>query len=400
MKQEPSGASPRGNPPDSPVGRKVNDLSERLADRLAEYPKADEPQYTPKTEFDGVSGHIQTGGLEQAPADFTALLKQFGYDPEEVRIVGHPRTSRWQTYDERWLTSYRFNIAPVSDVDVTDLESVIKQARVVRRQATGPHWFVFQAGDQQLGKKSRDGSTAEIVDRYVQSVESAKVEFDSLRRHGIEGIQISIPGDCLEGGSSQGGRNQGYLTQETVSEQFIIFQRLLMYTVEQFAPLAEQVKVCVVGGNHDEIQRDLNTPPGNNWATTAATLVNDRLIDNPLAYSHVSLQIPDKWSASMTVPIGDTIVTVVHGHQWRRNGAMKWWSEQALGMQPAGGAQLLQHGHYHTFEVETTEHRTRVASPTFDCGSDYYRDTHGGTSKRGAVIYLLKSGEVSRMSVV
>lgn len=376
-------------------------LSERLADRLNEYPKADEPQYVPKTEFDGVSGHIQTGGLETAPTDYTELLEQFGYDPTQVRIVGHPRTSRWQTYDERWLTSYRFNIAPVSTVaDSADLEAIIKQARVIRRQATGPHWFVFQAGDQQLGKRSRDGSTEQIVERYVRSVEDAKIEFASLKRHGIEGIQVSIPGDCLEGNQSQSGRNQGYLTQETITEQVLIFQRLLMYTVEQFAPLAEQIQVCVVGGNHDDAQRDLNTVPGNNWATTAATMVNDRLSDNPLAYGHVTVQVPDKWSSSMTVPIGDTVVTVVHGHQWRRNGAMKWWSEQALGMQPAGGAQLLQHGHWHTYEVETTEHRTRVASPTFDCGSDWYRDTHGGTSKRGAVVYLLKSGEVSRMSVV
>ncbi len=387
-------------------------LADDLAAGLSAYPKADEPKYTPRTEFDGKTGFIQTGAVAgEAPPDFTAILTQFGYDPEQVQIVGHPRISRWEQrarnretneFESVWLCAYRFHIEPKTSAGsmATEIGEVIKSARAIRRQATGPHWFVFQAGDQQLGKKSRDGSTEQIVNRYVQSVEDSVREFHDLKRHGIEGIQVSIPGDCLEGNQSQSGRNQGYLTQETITEQFVIFQRLLMYTVEQFAPLAERVEVTVVGGNHDEAQRDLNTVPGNNWATTAATLVSDRLRDNPLAFGHVRVQIPDKWSASMTVPIGDTVVTVVHGHQWRRNGAMKWWSEQALGMQPAGGAQLLQHGHYHTFEVETTEHRTRVASPTFDCGSDYYRDTHGGTSRRGAVVYLLKSGEVSRMSVV
>lgn len=395
-------------------------LSDRLADRLLEYPKADEPEFTPKTEFDGSSGYIQTGALKEAPKDYSDILRQFGYDPEKVCIVGNPRVSRWQQrsrkleksedgerlvktseFETVWLEAYRFSIAPVvSDGALPDVASLIKQARVVRRQATGPHWFVFQAGDQQIGKVSRDGSTPEIVDRYVRSVEDAKAEFASLKRHGVEGIQISIPGDCLEGNQSQGGRNQGYMTQETITDQLVIFQRLLMYTIEQFAPLAEQVKVTIVGGNHDQAQRDLNTVPGNNWATTAATLINDRLADNPLAMGHVQMLVPDKWSASMTVPIGDTVVTVVHGNQWRRNGAMKWWSEQALGMQPAGGAQLLQHGHWHTYEVETTEHRTRVSSPTFDCGSDYFRDAHGATSRRGAVVYLLKSGEVSRMSLV
>lgn len=399
----------------------MTDLNDRLADRLLDYPKADEPEYLPKTEFDGASGFIQTGPTPAGECpEWGDILRQFGYDPDKVRMTGPPRVSRWQQrarkkvwsdekaqyiqtheFETVWLEAYRFHLAPVESVDaLPDVEAFIKRARVIRRQATGPHWFVFQAGDHQIGKKSRDGSTPEIIDRHVQSVEAAKLELTSLQRHGIEGIQISIPGDCIEGNQSQSGRNQGYMTQETITEQLIIFQRLLMYTIEEFAPLAERLEVTVVGGNHDDAQRDLNTVPGNNWATTAATLINDRLKDNPLAFGHVRLQVPDKWSASMTVPIGDTIVTIVHGHQWRKNGAMKWWSEQALGMQPAGAAQLLQHGHHHTFEVETTEHRTRVASPTFDCGSDYYRDSHGGTSKRGAVVYLLKSGETSRMSVV
>lgn len=392
-----------------------------LSDRLAEQPETQDVKYTPKTEFDGVTGYIQTGAIPagQCP-EWQDILRQFGYDPDKVRMTGPPRVSRWQQrarkrvwsdeknryeqtheFETVWLEAYRFHLAPAETVEPSaDIDAVAKRVRVVRRQATGPHWFVFQAGDQQLGKVSRDGSTAEIVDRYVQSVEDAKVEFENLKRHGVEGIQVSIPGDCLEGHQSQGGKNQGYMTRETITEQVLIFQRLLMYTVEQFAPLAEQVKVCVVGGNHDDAQRDLNTVPGNNWATTAAALVSDRIQDNPLSLGHVTVQVPEKWSSSMTVPIGDTVVTIVHGHQWRRNGAMKWWSEQALGMQPAGGAQLLQHGHWHTYEVETTQHRTRVASPTFDCGSDWYRNAHGGTSKRGAVVYLVKSGEVSRMSVL
>ncbi len=378
----------------------MSDLSERLADRLAEYPKADEPQYTPKTEFDGVSGHIQTGGLEQPPTDFTALLEQFGYDPAEVRIVGHPRTSRWQTYDERWLTSYRFNIAPVSDVDVTDLEAAIKQARVVRRQATGPHWFVFQGGDQQIGKRSRDGSTAEIIERWVQSVEAAKVELANVQRMGIEGIQISMPGDCLEGNQSQSSKNL-WLTQETITEQTRIFRRLLHYTIDEFAPLASRIYVDVVNGNHDQSQRIQNTYPGDGWATECAISESDALKLNPMAYSHVEVRVPDKWSGHMTVPVGDTVVTVVHGHQFGRpNNSMKWWQEQTFGGHGPASAQILQNGHFHEFAVEQAGERTRIQSPTFDCGSDWFREKRGVGNTRGAVVYLLRSGEVSRMSVV
>jgi hypothetical protein len=109
----------------------------RLASQIGDYPAADEKKYTPSTEFDGIEGHIQTKGLEQPP-DFTALLEQFGYDPAEVRIVGHPRTSRWQTYDERWLTAYRFNIAPVElFASSADIEALVLKAKKKPSTATG-----------------------------------------------------------------------------------------------------------------------------------------------------------------------------------------------------------------------------------------------------------------------
>ena len=372
-----------------------------LADDLAAYPAADEPKYTPATEFDGVTGFIQTKGLVEQPEDFTELLEQFGYDPAKVQIVGHPRTSRWQTYDERWLTAYRFSIAPIQpESDAPDIAAIISSARSERRPANGPHWFVFQASDTQIGKKSAGGSTEEIVSRYVQSIDTAKQHLADFRRYGIEGVQVCMPGDCVEGNQSQNGRNEGYQTSSPITEQVLILQRLMVYTIQQFAPLCEQLFFDVVGGNHDEAQRNLNTWPGNNWATTAATMVGDRLGDNPAAFSHVTVRVPDKYSSSMTVPVGDTVVTIVHGHQWRRGAGFKWWSEQALGWQPAGGAHVLQHGHWHTWEVETNDRRTRISSPTFDCGSDWFKDLHGQSSPRGGLVYLLRSGQATHMSLV
>lgn len=394
-----------------------------LADRAAEFaaqPSADEPKYNPRTEFDGSSGFIQTGPLAEQPADFATLLREFGYNPDVVRIVGHPRTSRWQQrarkrewsdrhrayiqtdeFETVWLAAYRFHIASVdSDATAPNVEAAIKRARIERRPGTGPHWFVFQAGDLQIGKRSRDGSTEQIIERYVQSVEGARSEFAALKRHGIDGIQICMPGDCIEGNQSQKSQNL-WLTQETITEQVIIFQRLIMLTIEAFAPLAERVFVDVVGGNHDEAQRIQNTYPGNNWATTAATLVSDGLKHNPLAFGHVEVRVPPKWQGHMTVPVGDTVVTVIHGHQWRRRErAMTWWAEQAVHNQPPGGAQVLQAGHYHTWALEGHATKTVIYSPTFDCGSDWYREEHGAESRRGALTYLLQGGDISRMSVV
>lgn len=403
----------------------LNEEAGRL-DRLTDYPAANQgdepPKITPVTEFDGSSGYIQTTWMpSETPPVHREILEKFGYDPERVRIVDQPLIKRWEfgyTTEElvdngagklvkvrtgsetKWLASYRFKIEPVGAASFTDIEAIVLRARAEKRPTTGAHWMVFQAGDQQLGKRSRDGSTEEIVDRYIRSVEAAAEEFKELRRFGVEGIQISLPGDCLEGVVSQKSANM-WLTQETIAEQTRILRRLLMYTVEQFAPLANQVYLDTVNGNHDQSQRMQNTYPGDGWATECAISVSDALKLNPSAFSHVEVRVPDKWSGNMTVPVGDTVVTVVHGHQWSRSiGPMKWWADQAVNNQPAGGAQLLQHGHWHEFQTRSNAHRIAIGSPTFDCGSDWYREKTGATSKRGGLVYLLRSGEVSRLTLV
>lgn len=383
-------------------------LEDRL-DELKSYPKASETQFTPRTEFDGVTGFLQTGPLKQPPNDHAELLTQFGYDPHTVRIVGHPRVSKWEQrarirgtadYETSWLSAFKFTIASVDNVQpATDLDAIVRKAKRAPKPGTGPHWLVFQAGDLQIGKRSRDGSTEQIVERFLQSVDATVAEFKSLKRLGIEGIQISMPGDCVEGNQSQQGRNL-WQTQETITEQVRILRRLMMHTVEAFAPLVDQVTLDTVNGNHDEAQRQQNTYAGDGWATEAATAVSDALTLNPGSFSHVKVRVPEKWSGSMTVPVGDTVVTMVHGHQWRPGQAFKWWSDQALHHQPAGAAHILQHGHFHSWQVETTEHRTRIQSSTFDCGSDWFRNVRGATSRRGALVYLLDAGRVSRMSVL
>lgn len=371
-----------------------------LAESLASIPQAVEPGHTPKTEFDGTTGFIQTGPTAEAPTSHTEILELFGYNPDEVRIAGNPRISRWQTYDERWLASYRFQIEARTDKpDVSDLVAAIGSHKPHNTTGGGPHWFVFHAGDMQIGKRSRDGSTPEIVDRFMDSIDKAVDELSHQRRLGVEGVQICMPGDCLEGNQSQGGKN-AWLTAESVPDQFRIVRRLMLATVEAFAPLVDNVYLDVVNGNHDDADRRLNYRPGDGWATEAATVVSDQLAMNEAAFGHVQVRVPDPWRHSMTVEVGDSVCTVAHGHKWRKGQAFRWWADQALGNQNAGGAHLLQHGHFHSWEVETALGRTRVCSSTYDCGSDYFTDARGVEARRGGLTYLLRSGEASRMSVV
>lgn len=369
--------------------------------RMLEAPTAEEKRYTPETTFDGSAGHIQTGTMKATdPVDYTDLLKQFGYDPDEVQIVGSVRTSRWQQREDgEWLVAYRFNIAPRSTVSALDLEVLVKKAKARKPDGAKGHWLVFQAADLQLGKRSRDGSTEQIVENYLDTLQRSVEQYRYLKRLGIEGIQISMPGDCIEGNVSQNGKNL-WLTQETITEQTRILRRLMVATIDALRPLADQVYLDVVNGNHDQSQRQQNTYPGDGWATECAIAVHDALQLNPAAYSHVSVRTPDKWSNSMTVPVGSSVVTVTHGDAWRRGKGMQWWSGQTFTCQPAGAAQVLQHGHWHGLDIEKDGDRTRICCPPLDCGSDWYRNLSGSESRPGALTYLLDHGQFSHLSVV
>lgn len=359
---------------------------------------------TPNLTHQDSAGGVRTTRVE-GPHDSsspTTLLEALGHDPSVLRFAAPPAVYVKLDEDGSTLwTTYRYvlDLVPVK----TSLEPLIERVKAANvskpANASGEHWFVFQAGDMQLGKVSRDGSTEQILERYMDSVQNAVAEYSHLKRHGIGGIQIAFAGDCIEGIVSQGGKNM-WLTQETITEQTRILRRLMLHTVEAFAPLTDRLYMDTVNGNHDVSQRVLNTYPGDGWATECAIAVQDALKMNEAAYGHVEVRVPDKWEGSLTVPVGDTTVTLAHGHQWSRGKGMGWLKDQDFGRQAARGTQVLQHGHIHTWELETTRDIVRVASPTYDCGSDWFREVRGGDAKRGGLAYLLRSGEVSRMSLV
>ena len=183
-------------------------LNRRLEDALeglAAYPRADESEYTPRTEFDHqAGGYIQTGPLKSAPTDYDDLLRQFGYDPAEVCIVGHPRVSRWQQrarirgtaeYETSWLSAYKFQIAPRDTNAATDLDGIIAAARKKPAAGTGPHVFVFQASDLQCGKvgKTPDGGHQHHTSRNGISRQSNPLSRNSSASKSLASKQYRYP---------------------------------------------------------------------------------------------------------------------------------------------------------------------------------------------------------------
>lgn len=375
-----------------------------LADELLKQPTATESEYKPRTEFDGVNGgYIQTGPLDEAPKSHTELLEFFGYDPNEVRIVGEPRVSRWQTYDERWLAAYRFQIAPRSNTprDISELIDEIKSRTPhTPTGVTGTGAFVFQASDLQLGKVDGYGVDG-TVERYFQSVDRAVETLKrEASRQSIGAAHLIFAGDCLEGNVSQGGRNL-WRTSLTITEQVRLWRRMLLSTVQEFAPLVDELKVSVVGGNHDDAQRSpVSTRADDNWATEGAIAVSDALEANTGAYGHVSVQVPPLDQGYMTVGVADSVFTVLHGHQFRKNKADEWWKSQSYYQGNPAGAHFLCHGHWHSTSIAQDGPRTIICSPTFDGGSAWFRDKTGAESRTGGLVYVTHGAEFGSLSLV
>ncbi len=372
-----------------------------IADELAAQPTAKEAQYQPRTEFDGITGFIQTKPAENPPTDFDELLRFFGYDPAEVEIFGQPQTRRWQTYDERWLSYFKFNIRKRANRLTAErlVDQIVGRQPTPRPNAGGPSVFNFQASDLQIGK-SDNGGTDGIITRYLGSLDRAVEKYRQLRRlNSVGPVHLMFPGDCVEGNQSQNGRNW-WRTDLTLTDQIAVFEQLLYTTIEAFSDDTEQVLVDVVNGNHDAAQRFQTTRPGDGWATHAANSVSKGLARNPDAFAHVEIRTPAPERGYMTVAAGDTVFTIAHGHQWRRGKAMDWWAAQTFHGQNPGAADVLVHGHYHTWELETTDKRARIQSSTLDGGSNYYREMHGAEAPRGALVYLTRAGDVTDLSLV
>lgn len=360
-------------------------------------PTSKEATYAAKAEFDGQSGFLQTKPLTKEPKDFTALLEEFGYDTSEVRIVGTPRTSRWQRYDGEWLTSYRFNLAPTLHQSVDDLVKLIGRKRPLKRSdSAGTGVFNFQASDMQFGKGH--GTLEGILERFVDSIDVAKAEYKRLRKvRNIGGINIMFPGDCIEGVVSQGGKNI-WQTELTLTEQIRVLRRIYYKTVEEFAPLSDHVWLRALNGNHDQATREQNTRADDGFATEQAIAVADALEMNPAAYGHVTVEVPPLDQGWMTVKSFDSIFTIAHGHQWRRGKAMDWFANQALHATNVSAAHFLIHGHEHRWTVDTNSARTVICSPTYDMGSPWLQN--GSDSLRGGLTYVSTGSELTDMRMV
>ena len=334
--------------------------------------------------------------------DAIEILKEFNLDPNAWRVVS-VRKSRWQRYDQEWLEACRINLAPaefsqVSDIDAEKLIEEVRKwkPRAYQKAVTGDLVGVFAVGDTQYGKDAGDGSAGTVA-RVRNGIDESVQRLKELRKIGRDIGTVCLPqlGDCIEGSTSQKGKVLGR-SDLGVSFQVRLARRLLMEQIKSMAPLANEIIVPVIPGNHDEVHRITLTDPIDSWQIEVVSAVQDACAEND-ALAHVKFRYPESDNASLAVKFGNIVLGMAHGHQFKD--AEKWLSGQALGQTPVGNADILLTAHYHHFQAKQLGKRLWLQVPALDGGSPWFRNSRGLEAPAGLLSFVIGDDYLSSLDL-
>jgi predicted phosphodiesterase len=308
------------------------------------------------------------------------------------------RRGKWQIHNGEWLESVRVNLSPMGpsygdSLDVEQLAEHIKKWRPAKstKKSNGSGAFLVAPSDQQIGKKANGQGTEQSIGRILQLTESAVHKFEAYKKMGLSlgTICLALPGDHVEGTTSQNGRLQGQAASDLgITEQTRVARRLLLAQVKALAPLVDRMVIPVVNGNHDEATRQVVTDPADGWNVEIASAVQDICAENP-ELAHIEFRYPSSGHQTLTIDINGTMLGMFHGHQANQNNVLKYLSQQAAGQTALGGADIWISGHFHNFRTMDVGERLWVQAPTTDPGSEWFRDRAGMESKPGLLTMVI-----------
>lgn len=336
----------------------------------------------------GDSGTVVTGLIKPVSTD-EELIRQFGYDPDEIEIVGAIGQWRKEQADGTWRVSYRFSHrAKSANLNLPALiAAASKKPRHQLKPASSGRTTVVVLSDVQAGKVGARGGTPELIDRLVEK--RAKLA-SLLSQRQPEQTVLAEAGDLFEGFES--GGNPMFTNDLSLAEQM----DLAGTTVYEFVELMHahgRVDVVAVTSNHTSWRRgkqNLGRPKddlGLHVHRQVAKVANAAGLDAGWTF-------PGDYDESVTIDVRGTVLGLVHGNQFGPLKAPEWWGKQIHGGQPVGAADILVTGHYHQLTVMPTgrnpytgKPKWWLQAPTTDNGSDWFRNTAGDDSDPGILVF-------------
>lgn len=257
-------------------------------------------------------------------------------------------------------------------------------------RTTNLHTAVLGLADLQLAKTASGGGTKETIDRVFRAVDKF-----------VEHCEASTPteiivaecGDLIEGFDNIG--TQRATNDLDLTSQVRTARRVVLEVLHRVKDLAPKVTLVSVPSNHAMVRipgtKDLASTPANDWGLEISHQIED-VIRYREGWGHVSLLRPESDYAEAvtyeTVP--GVKIAFVHGHQANSQAKLAdWWRGQAMGRRHGlQEADILLHGHYHNFRIETIgDSRWLLGMPSPDPGSDWFTNKTGDHSSPGLLAF-------------
>lgn len=368
----------------------------------AKRPKRQHPEgWEPGITWNGNEGTVTTSGgpLDQA-ADWSAVLKVWGLDPDHFEVVEPILFNVWGNPEGVPNRQWKGKVVRKSverGVELNDLIDEIKKHKPGKVTTfDGDTALVVGISDLQMGKGEGGGSEG-IVSRFLAGINEVENRWKELVKTGrkLDRLVVLGLGDLIES-------CDGHYAMQTFQndldrrEQVKVVRRLLVKALTSWAKIAPRVVVASVPGNHGENRRNgkAYTTFSDNDDVAVFEQVAEILAANPDVYGNVTFMFPQD-ELTLTMDVHGTILGLAHGHQARRGGAVSaakikaWWKDQAYGMQRVADATILVTGHYHHLSVLTEGIRTHIQAPSLDGGSQWFTETAGVQSAPGLLTFTI-----------
>jgi hypothetical protein len=356
--------------------------------------------FRPALEFDGENGFAITPGIPAGEVpNFEQFLLEQGFDPDLYEVVGNPRTSRWQKYDESWLTSYRFNFRLRSpERDLALIWKTAKQGIKKSKEKSLPSGkaLVVMLADFQLGKTDSRGDITDQLRRIFSAFDAVRQQ---VKRGKYDQVILAEMGDIIEGFYNKANMQQTFTNSISQMQQVDLAITLIWDLVKLVAPHAT-VTYASVASNHCQFRlsgQQVGLVGQDDWGIMIAKQIK-RLSDE--TDLNVKVLIPQPQDESLALDVfGDSfhVLGLWHGHQSNRpEGIPSWWEKQTFGHQPVAAASIGLTGHFHHLRVqELGAHanggsRYWIQGKTMDNGSSWYRLNSGSESLPGITCFELE----------
>lgn len=298
---------------------------------------------------------------------------------------------------ERWWYKYLFvpRLTVVTDEHdhLAALKAFRKNRKAVKPTHAGDSTFCISWNDWQVGK-AEGGGTDALIERYTSQIETAKTRATELRKidRNLGRLVIIGGGDMVEGCTIF--PHQMMHIDADRRRQINVTTDMILYGIDELAPLFENVTVLVVGGNHGEhrIRGDKVNRTDNDDCLVFENAARAASRDDRLG--HIDFVIAQGEPAK-TININGWVYATTHGQAFGKGAgrpeqkAHNWYKGQAGGRFPAGDADVLVSHHYHHKAERDWGACLWIQTPANDGGSLQHTDLTGEAAEAGMLSWVV-----------